>query len=286
MSKNLNTLSDCWYDTGKLIKKSPQILFPLAIIAFLEALWLELLYFSSYPPLKFLLQPPIKRFFGEKVLHYPVSLFLIPKLFGLGQILIFILAGGVLTAVTVLFVSSASQNQPLRFSSAWKKVKPRLFSLVLVSLFMAFLLRLVTGQELALFRAGFEFAGRGFLHQLLRILLRLTPYLNFFIAIAIQTFVIFMIPILILENKHFFRALTGSFALTWRHFRRVYALLLLPMVCYSPVWFLKSHNVLLVRKALYPEAILWILGIGILATLVVDTFIAASATLYFLRLKK
>jgi len=64
MSKKLNklNLSDIWYDAAGLMKKNPQILFPLTIIAFLEALWLELLYFAPHAPLKYVFMPPIRRF--------------------------------------------------------------------------------------------------------------------------------------------------------------------------------------------------------------------------------
>ena len=291
MSKKLNTLSDLWYEAGGLIQKTPSLLFPLSIVAFLEGLMLELLYFAPRPPLNAILLPPIKRFFKEWVTHYPAYLFFLPKLFDYGQVLLYIFIGGILTAVTVVLTASASDQRPLSFSAALKKVRSRLFTLILVSFLMMMLLGVITGREVAFFKwvgklfVTHPFPGRGILLQILGLLWRMIPYLNFFIAIAVQTFLVFIFPLMVLENKKLFPAIGRSVMLGWQHFRRLFSLLLLPMLCYSPIWFLKNTPSLLVRKTLYPEMIIWMFGIGIVATLLVDTFVAVSVTLFFLRVK-
>ena len=285
MSKKLNILTDTWYDAYELIRKFPRILFPLSIVAFLEGLWLELLYFAPRPPLKEFLLPPIKRFFGEAILHYPAFLFLLPRLFGYGQILIYIFIGGILTSVAMVMAASASENRSLRFSEAFKRVKKRIFSLILASFLIVILLGIVTGREIALFKMGFDFVGKGLLLKILQLLWRVTPYLNFLIAIAIQALVAFIFPYLVLENKKFFPAVGKSFVLGGRHFKRVFLLLLLPMFCYGPLWVLKGNPAFLVKQTLYPEVIGWILGAGIAATVLVDTFVAVIVTLFFLRVR-
>lgn len=288
MSKKLNTTtpSIIWSDTTSLIKKFPAILFPLCIVAFLEALWLELLYFAPRFPLKALFLPPIQRFFGELFLHYPNYLFVLSKCFGIGQLTLYIFIGGILTGVAVVLAASFSQNRSLTFQGAWKKVRGRSLSLILVAFLIAFLLHFVIGRERALFKTAFDFAGKGILYKSLQALWRLTPFINFFIAMAIQVLVIFMIPFLLLENKKLFRAIREGFLFGGRHFLRVYGLLLLPMLLYSPIWFLKGSAGLLISKTGYPETILWVFGVGIVATILVDTFIAVSTTLYFLRVRQ
>ena len=288
MSKKLNTLSDVWYDAFGLIKKWPRLLFPLSIVSFLEALWLETIYFSIRSPLNAFFRPSLKRFFGEMNLHYPAFLLtVVPRLFGRGQILIYVFIGGVLTAVTIALAGALSEGRPFTLGAAWKKVGHRFLTLIAVSAFITFSLFFVTSREILLFKAGFNVVGRGPLLRILVLLVRISPFLNFFIAIAVQSFVLFIFPLLILENKKVFRAVWESFVLGWKHFLRIYGLLLLPMVCYGPIWFLKENTFFLVRRMpLYPEVNLWILGVGILATLFVDTFVAVCAALYFLRLKK
>ncbi|MBI4436468.1 MAG: hypothetical protein HY590_03510 [Candidatus Omnitrophica bacterium] len=285
MSKKLNTLGNIWLDAYDLIRKTPRLLLPLSIVAFLEALWLEILCFSLQPPLKTFFLPPIKRFFGEFSLHYPAFLFIVPSLFGYAQLLIYIFVGGILTAVTIVMAASLSEGHPLTFGAAWKKVRKRLFALILVSLFIVFLLGFVSGREVSFLRAGFEFAGRGFLRKALEFLTKSFRYLNFLIAVAIQTLVLFIFPCLVLENKKFFRALGEGIVFGGRHFGRVFLLLLFPALCYSPIWFLKGRSAFLVQRTLQPEAIVWLLGVGIVATLLVDTFIAVSVTLFFLRIR-
>jgi len=285
MSKKLNILGNVWLDAYDLIRKTPRLLLPLSIVAFLEALWLEILCFSLQPPLKTFFLPPIKRFFKEVSLHYPAFLFTVPTLFGYGQLLIYVFMGGFLTAVTIVMAASLSEGHPLTFGAAWKKASKRFLALIFISFFMVFLLAFVSGREISFLKAGFEFAGRGALRNLLGLLMKVFRYLNFLIAVAIQTFVFFIFPLLVLENKKFFRAFGEGILFGGKHFGRAFLLLLFPTLFYGPIWFLKGRISLLVQKTLYPEVIVWVLGVGIVATLLVDTFIAVSATLFFLRIR-
>ncbi|MFH1858218.1 MAG: hypothetical protein ABH845_04875, partial [Candidatus Omnitrophota bacterium] len=182
--------------------------------------------------------------------------------------------------------AAAAEKRPVSFSAAWKKVKSRILPLICASFLMTVLLSLITGREQAFFKAAFDFVGSGILYKMLKYLIGITPYLNFFIAIALQTLTIFIVPYLVLENKGFFRAVGKGFVLGGRYFVRVFLLLLLPMVCYSPIWLFKGNPIILVRRTGSPETVLWILGVSILATLLVDTYIAVSATLFFLQAKE
>ncbi len=286
MSKKLNTLIDIWYDTAGLIKKYPHLLFPLTIVAFLEALWLEFLYFAPYTFLGTLILPPIRRFLGELALHYPVYLLILPRIFNLGQIFLYILIGGILTGVTVVLAEGANEGKTLSLQAAWKKIRGRWFALILAALFLTLLIRLVGTLPIAALRAGFAFAGRGWLRQALEFLTGALPYIHFLLGVLAQTFILFLIPLIVLDNRKFFPAIGKGLVLSGQHLLRVYALLLLPLICYSPIWYLKGNVNFLVRKTLYPESILILLAIGILATIVLDTYIAVSATLFFLRHKK
>jgi len=216
-------------------------------------------------------------------LHYPAFLFIVPRFFGYGQLLLYIFAGGILTAITMVMAAGTQEGPLLTFRAAWKKVRKHLFPLILISLFIVFLLGFVSGREASFLMAGFEFAGKGFLHKALGLLLKAFHYLNFLIAVAIQTFVLFIFPFLVLENKKFFRAIGEGIGFGGRHFGRVFLLFLLPTLFYSPIWFLKGKVTFLVQTTRYPEVILWVLGMGIAATLLVDTFIAVSAALFFVR---
>lgn len=286
MSKKLNTLVDIWHDSYTLIRKSPRLLFPLLIVAFLEGLWLELLYFAPRSPLNGPFLPPIKRYFGEMAAHYPAFLFLLPRLFGFGQLFIYIFVGGILTAITMVMAASLSEGQSLSFSVAFKKVRKRLFSLIVVSCFIILCLGFITGREFTFLKAGFDAAGKGMLYKMLLFLAGIFRYLNFLIAVSVQALVLFILPFLVLENKKLFPAIGRGLLFGGQHFGRVFLLLLAPSLCYSPIWFLKTKTSFLVQKTSTPEAIVWLMGIGILATLLVDAFIAVSAALFYVREKR
>ena len=70
--------------------KRPIVILPFFIIAFLEGLALELIYFSSRKPLLFIAGPIIRKFSGEPSLHYPINLVKLPRFVYYGQIFIYI----------------------------------------------------------------------------------------------------------------------------------------------------------------------------------------------------
>jgi len=191
-----------------------------------------------------------------------------------------------LTGVAILLAFSFLENRTLGFGVAVKKVRKCLGSIVLFAILNTTLVGLLHRGEGFLFRIGFDFAGRGLLYRALEVLQIIAPYINFFLVIVLQTFLIFIIPLVVLENKKFLQAIGNSLAIGWKNFFRVYALLLLPMLCYSPIWLFKGNTAFFVKKTLTPEVIIWIYSIGIPATLLVDTFVAVCAMLFLVRLKK
>jgi len=72
---------------------NPIILIPFLTIAFIQLFILEILYFAPRYPLRVFFGPIIERFWGEGFLHYPFYLTVIPKIFQLIQIPIYLLFG-------------------------------------------------------------------------------------------------------------------------------------------------------------------------------------------------
>ena len=87
MVENIRKL---WIDSFGLILRYPLILFPFVVLAFLEGLALELIYFFPAKPLASIAKPLVSRLFGEVFVHYPGSLVLLPQLFYYAQMLLYI----------------------------------------------------------------------------------------------------------------------------------------------------------------------------------------------------
>src|SRR3989338_296516 len=103
-----------WMDSLELMAKKPLVIMPFAIIAFLETLALEVVYFSTRTPISGVANPIIRKFFGERLLHYPQCLVILPKLFYYLQILIYVLTGAFLTAIAVNIFKNIKKELPVR----------------------------------------------------------------------------------------------------------------------------------------------------------------------------
>jgi hypothetical protein len=114
--------------------------------------------------------------------------------------------------MTVVMAAAALDNRPPSFGAAFKKVKGRFFQLLLVSFAIMALLGVVTGREIALLKMGFDFAGKGFLNKGLQVIGRSIHFINFFVSILVQTFVVFVFPLIVLENQKLFPAIGKSLA--------------------------------------------------------------------------
>ena len=90
-----------WMSSLELMAKRPVVMLPFIIIAFLEGIALELIYFATRFPLSAVANPIIRKFFGEPLIHYPGNLLILSKLFYYTQIVLFASIGTTLTAMAV-----------------------------------------------------------------------------------------------------------------------------------------------------------------------------------------
>src|SRR5688572_26847591 len=100
-----------WKSAWNMIIHRPVVLVPFAVVSVVEGLALTVLHLAPRPPVSAVLAPPIRAFFGEVYLHYPMDLALLPRLFGPTQAAITLLLGSFCAGVLAMLVQRAAKGE-------------------------------------------------------------------------------------------------------------------------------------------------------------------------------
>ncbi len=261
-----------WLETLDLIKEKPVVIMPFIIVAFLEALALELIYFSTRYPISLIANPITRKFFGEAFLHYPGNMVLLPRLFYYAQVVIYVSVGVFLTAISVNMFKNIKAGLPLKTNALVKNALKNYFSFFIYGLIIVILLFAIRKSGLFIFP------------KIVRLSMKLIPGIPeqvyyscltlslFFINLIVQTFLILTVPIIVIDKNGLIKALVKSIYLAVRNFLNIFGLLLLPFLIYLPLTLLKSFSIELVDKT-FPEINLYITLAGVIITVFLDSFI-------------
>ncbi len=284
MASNL-TVKENWITSFEMMVKRPIILLPFFIIAFLEGLALELIYFSTRKPLSLIAGPIIRKFSGEPSLHYPFNLVKLPKYLYYSQILIYIFIGVFLIAITVNIVKNIKGELPLRTNALIRNATKRYFSFIVFGIIMMGSIFLVQRLDTRVFSKLVLLLTKSFPHIAPKFYSLGFVLLSFISNIVLQTFLVLAIPIMVIRKKSLLRALAGSIGLGFRYFFSIFTLIFVPFMLYFPIALLKAYLPNMAAKT-FPEINLWIVGIGVIATVFVECFIIVCASQFLLAREK
>ena len=121
-----------WLNSLDLLTKRREILLPFILFAFFEGLALELVYFSSRKPISFALNPIIRKFFGEGYLHYPGNLIILPRLFYIAQVALYLAVGVFLIAVAINVIVNVKSKLPVKLNALIKNASKNYLSFFLL----------------------------------------------------------------------------------------------------------------------------------------------------------
>lgn len=272
------------YNTSlKSLKNHPALFLPFLIFAILEVIVLVIIYLAPRMPLRLILGPVIRTFWGERFLHYPVNFLLLPKLASLSRMALAVIFSSLLTGMAVALVFAVYNKKHLKLKEAFKSALKKYSSLFIVvlifTLLFYFLVKLVIIVLVSYFMAG---------HSRLLFLkagLWMGPILlsiNFMLALLIQSAFVYAIPLLIIEKQKLIKAVIGSFVLFKKLFIPTLILVGLPMLVYIPIIILNSKTAFLIDKV-FPEFILLVSFLSIIiSSLVIDTIVTVSTTFLYL----
>lgn len=259
-----------WGDSFNIIRRHPIIISPFILIALVNTLFLYLLYLAPQRPVSVVLAPPIKVFFGEKFLHYPLNLVLMPKLFYYAQVFINATLGVVLSALAVLMIAKVHKREKPSFLLNFIQTLKRYFSLFVVWL-IPFILA-SAAFKFSLTRYGSIEGWKGIA----------IVCASFLLSVLVQIVFIYAVPLIIIEKKNLFSALGENMRVVTKLFAPTLFLVMVPALLYLPVLALKFKSVYLM-KTFFPEIVLVILMGGVLISLLIDIVIVTAVTTLFLK---
>ena len=259
---------EVWKRTFNILKKRPGVVVPFVIGAVFSGVGLWVLYLAPVRPVSIVLAPPIRSFFGEKFLHYPFSVLLLPKLFQFAQLALSATIGVIMTGLAIGMFKNACEEKGLKgkvnLVNSFKRYFA-LFGVWVVMFLFSFLSRKLTNRLCS-----------GLSPQLFAALLTYT------MAMFVQIVFIYAMPIIIIEKKKLLSALKQGLLFFKKFFLTSVVLTMIPAFLYFPMVALGQYLPKLIKK-FSPEAVIVFLGLGILVTFIMDIFLTLSPTLLLLK---
>jgi len=269
----MNKVFKSWGFFFKLLITHPGIVLPFLLTALFNSIALCLVYLAPQRPVSLVLGPPVIRFFGERFLHYPLNLVLLPKLFYYAQVAVSATLGLIFSAAAVKMIADFLNQGRSSFISGLMHACKRYFALFFVWLI-----------PFALATYSFKFLVR-FLPQGPGQYNDPAMYAIFIAAVLIQMLFIFAVPCLMIGNKSWFSALIVNFKFLAGSFLPALSLVLVPSLFYLPLLSLKLRGVMLMTR-FFPEIVLLTLIAGIIMMFFIDIAVISATTILFVNEKK
>lgn len=258
----MNTFKKIIGEALYIFKKHPNTIVPFLIMGVMDFVVLYVVYLAPQRPVSIALAPPIRAFWGEQYLHYPMNLLLLPKLYNHAHMLLLATLGVLTSGCAIAMISEASSgNTPKLFSSFFLALK-RYVSLLIIGV-VVFLISFFLGK----------LSGK--------VAMPLS-YGIYFLLIAVQIILLYAMIAVMVNKNNIIRALKRSFSLAAKHVIVTLAITVSAAVLYFPVILLKQNLSALITK-FSPDIVVVVLGVGIIVVTIVDVVVTFLATQLFLR---
>lgn len=262
-----------WGEIFLILRKHSALIVPFLISACSYLTALYVLYLAPQRPVYYFLAPPIRKFFGDRFLHYPYNFLLLPKLFSYAEIIISALIGTVITAWIVGLIADLFLKGKIAFFSHLGKALKR-YGALLVTWGISYLLVVLFSKAfIALARHVSVVPGSVLVVAL------------FIGVVLIQMLFIYVIPLLIIEKRSLLAALKENFTVLKQLLIPTLGVILIPVLFYIPIVIFKHKLPLLVTKT-FPEIVMVALASGIVCSFILEILITMSTTMLFLHLRR
>ena len=242
ISKNLNKQPVALLKSAfNTIVSHPAILFPFAIVAFIQIFLLEVIFFATRYPAVILIKPLVIRFRGEEFLHYPYNYFLLTAWFQNVQIPVYVLFTSFFIGSAVAVIGLINNEKKIEIKSVFKETLKSYVHLLVagvLSVFLLWVLSMLYG--LLMGRAREIRSTFGIYYVIKKIVLDGAPYFNLLISIFVITVFAFVIPFIIIDRKKVFTAIKLNFQNIQKSFWFIFVAMLLPGLLYVPILLLST----------------------------------------------
>lgn len=258
-----------WREIGNIVSRRPTVTVPFLITGLLQALALYLLYLSPQRPITLVLGPPIKVFFGEQYLHYPLNFVLLPRIFNYAEIVINAFLGMFMTAVGIGMIADTKGGQRASFLINALRALKRYGALFAIW-FLTF--GIVTGfskvLSLLMRPAG------GLLGFLMLIF-------YFLLTVLVNLLFVYSIFLVIIKKKSLIFAVREGLLIFGRLFVPTVLLAMIPTLLYLPIVILRAKVIFLINNV-FPEMVLAVLYCGIVLGTLIEFIVYASLTILYI----
>jgi len=267
------------------IMSHPVVLFPFSIVAFVQLLVLEVIFFAPREPLRQFFSPMIHRFAGEVYLHYPFNFFLLNRWFQKVQIPIYLFLSAYLIGVVIAVIRDINSEEKVRIGKIFKETLS-LYVHIFVSaaLSVGILYGFTFAYGLLIRRAIAISSTSGIFFLVKQTVLVGAPYFNLMFAVFITALFAFVLPIIVIEKKKVFSAIIHNFRLLGGSFLCLLGVVFVPSFIYLPVLLLRSNKHLF-GDVLAPEMWGVLMVVSIFVLLLIDALQYTGITILYL-LKK
>lgn len=266
----------------------PAVFFPFVIIAFIQLVIFEVIFFAPRYPLNAFFGPLIEKMEGEIFLHYPFNFLVLTKWFQntFLQSAIFIAISSLFIGMAVAVINMINNDETVKQKLALRKAGQsyvHLFTAALITVLA--MLGMSHLHGLVIKRAMQIGATAGVKLLIKKAVLLSAPYVNLVLAVFVTTLFIFVIPIIIVEKKKIFAALVQNFKLVGKTFFPAFVVILLPALLYIPIILLRMASPILQRQ-FSPEILAWIAILGVVFSVIIDAVHYTAMTTFYLLQKE
>jgi hypothetical protein len=227
----------------------------------LEAIFILLIWLAPHPPFSKLLEPPIRFFFSDRVLHYPAHLWFMYHAMKHTHLVAMTLLGALMSGLVCLMVEQVEQGRSVSLYSAVKSRRVRYWRVVLIWVLSWGLARLIA-------------------ELLPKVLPQIgwAAYLVVGVLIIFQSLFIYAIPFAALHALPWWRALLSSMRLMLRRPLSTLVIVLIPSL---PVilsgFFFSSRAMAKVVFLTVPELVFVFIVIRLVIWTAADAFMSVAA---------
>ncbi len=107
-----------WRLTAKILTSARRLWIPFLITAVTEAFFIGLVWLAPHPPFSTVLAPPIRYFFGERVLHYPTHLWFLYHAMKHTNVAAAVAVGAFMSGLAWAMVKQSHEGVPLSLHGA------------------------------------------------------------------------------------------------------------------------------------------------------------------------
>ena len=258
----MKTLTQTLSDTAKLVSSQRMLWLPFALVACVETFFLGFVWLAPHAPYSSLLAPPIRYFFGDRVLHYPMHLWFLYHVMEHTHFFASTIVGAYLTGIACVMVKQVHSHAPLSFRDALVGRNVRYVRVVALWLISWGLAKgMVAGLS--------EYAPRSVW----------MAWTSIGLAVVLQALLVYAIPAAVFENASWWKALRSSLREAVRYPVTTLIVVLIPsaaLIAFAILapsarvgaWVVRSSTPELVVALIATRLVLWTLADAVMTVMV------------------